>query len=476
MANVRQMPELYLRGSLANITMKGLTTTQRDHVEGLVRKIATHPDMQRHKIKFMKELSVTIAADYADDREIAEQELRVAIWRGVVDLFYHHKYTFECQACKSPTYMTKRSKPKAIDRIQTPCPNCRCVEISDPGDIEVLQHRVRDNNKFITIEEFQASYADMPDGFAAPTYKTTIQAIAGVKKYADPQSIIDDDKQLRKFFGEFVWNYFRQQINENKRKEHNKEPQGILGDTDWLLTQEVISLCNQMGVDYNFCEKTEPEHGAYNIKICGLTTPPEFTAEFARIRSKGELYGVTIRAGVQTIEVMVSPDATPMPVHQEWGMPNGKTKWIIAQMEEPPVGGKLLSQHQIEVYRPEHVSVMDNFASPTEESDNSDFTITQISYRTIGGERMDSDNHIDTVDNSEVMTTIRASIPDGCCKDVFDILSGQGDISFRFTTKYGDSPPKINHIAEFLGITARAVNEHKKTIGVHMHYNDFVPN
>ncbi len=475
MANVRQMPELYLRGSLANITMRGLTADQREHAEGLVRRIAAHPDMQRHKIKFMKKLSVTIAADYANDREIAEQELRVAIWRGVVSLFYHHKYTFQCRACGSSTYMTKRSKPKAIDRIQAPCPNCRCIEIDSPGDSEALQHRVRDNDKYMTIEDFQTSYTDMPDGFAAPTYKTTIFPIAGAKKYDNPQAIVDDDQQLRKFFGEFVWNYFRQQINENKRKEHNKEPQGIVGSTDWLLTQEILSLCNQMEIDYNYCERTEPENGVYTIKICGLTTPPEFTAEFVRLKAKGELYGVPIRVTTQTIEVVVSPDATPMPIHQEW-LPPGKTKseWIIAQMQEPPKGGKLLQQFQVKVYRPEHVSVMDNFASSTEEQNSSDFTISQISYRTIGGERME-DNHIDTVDNLEAMRAIRCAIPDGHCKDVWDILSSQGEISVQFTNKYGDGPAKINHIAEFLGITTRAVNTYKEMIKLHMQANNFVP-
>lgn len=455
MAKVRQMPELYLRGSLANITMSQLTADQKEHIEGLIAKVSTHPEMQHHKAKFMKKLSVTIAADYADDRQNAEQEFRVAIWRGVVSLFYHHKYTFICRACKSSTYTTKRSKPKAIDRIETPCPNCCCVEINDPGDCTILKNRIAEQNPYLTLEEFQASYADMPDGFVAPTYKTTIEAVPGAKKYDDPQAIMDDAKQLRKFFGEFIWNYFRQHINENKRKEHGKDLRPLLGPTDYLITMELISICNQLKIDYNYISKTEPENGRYTIRIIGLTTPPEFTAEFARIKNKSDFYGVPIIVTQNTIEVMVTPDALPIPIKESRNKDKTVTRW------------------QIKIYQPEHVGVLDSVG--TEDQDSSDFTLSQVSYRTVGGERMNYDDHIMSVENSEAMEAIRMALPDGHCKDVFDILSGLGEISDRFTAIYGDNTPKINHIAEFLGITARAVNTHKRDIEIHARANDFLP-
>jgi hypothetical protein len=88
---------------------------------------------------------------------------------------------------------------------------------------------------------------------------------------------------------------------------------------------------------------------------------------------------------------------------------------------------------------------------------------------------MDLEDHVSSVDNHEVMDAIRDSLPDGHCKDVFDILSGQGDTYLRFTETYGDGEAKINHIAQFLGITTRAVNQHKQTIQMHCLANDFVP-
>lgn len=459
MANVRQMPKLYVRGSLANVTMAGLTKDQRKHVDKLVEKVSTHPDMQRHKIKVMKELGVTIAADYSDDRLAAEEEYNIAIWRGVVDIFYHHKYTFTCRACNSGTYTTKRSKPKAIDRVQIPCPNCRKVEIDNPGEVDALKEKVRLGEVFIDHDEFQASYKDMPEGFGTPTCKSTILPIAGARKYTDPQSIIDDDKQLRKFFGEFVWNYFRQQINENKRTEHRKDPVPLTGETDWLIVQEIISLCNLMGVDYNYCEKVEPQHGVYSIRLCGVTTPPEFTVEFARLRAKGELYGVQVTAGQSSIDVAVSPDAAPMPMNIEI---DKKTKEEIYRW-------------QVKVYKPEHVSVLDNFSNAENDQENSGFTISQVSYRTVRGGRMDLDDHVESVDNREAMSAIRDALPEGHCQDVFDIFAGQSEIYDRFSAKYGDKEPRINHVAEFLGITTRAVNNHKESIRIHMDLNNLVP-
>lgn len=441
MANVRQMPELYLRGSLANITMKNLTTDQRRHVEGLVHQVTSHPDMQRHKIKVMKELGVTIAADYSDDREIAEEEYRIAVWRGVVDLFYHRKYTFNCRACNSGTYLTKRSKPKAIDRVQTPCPNCGQVEITDPGDVPALQEKVRLGEKFITQDDFQELTKDLPDGFKQPACKSTIDYVPGQRKYENPQAIVDDDRQLRKFFGEFVWNYFRQQINENKRKEHRKHPQEIKGPADWVILQELLCLCARMEVDYNYCPKTEPKDGVHTIRLFGLLTPPEFTAEFAALRWKAWMHKVPVEVIHGGFTVAVCPEAPE----------------IVT-----------------EIVKPEHVSVLDNFASVSDEQD-SDFTISQISYRTVGGYRMDLDNHVETVDNGEVMRAIRDALPDGHCKDIFDIFSGQGEKYMEFSEKYGDGEPKISHVADFLGITTRAVNNHKAAIKVHSLANNLVP-
>lgn len=449
MSLVRQLPALFLRGSLANQTMANLTKAQRDHVDKVFDYVINHAEMQRHRHRVMKELSVTIAGDYKDDRRAAEQEFEVAVWRGVVNLFCHRKYTYKCLACGQDRYTTKRGRPKMIDRVQSPCPNCKMIKVVEAGETNVAV------GAFMTHEEFQATYADFSDYQIPPKSVSPIIAIPGQMAYANPQQIIDDPKQLRKFFGEFVWNYFRQQINENPREEHRKEAILLVGNTDYLITHEIMSVCNRMKVDYSYCDKMEPMNGRYTIRINGLLTPPEFTAEFAQLKAKAELYGVPVHTTTTTIEVMVSPDAGQMPMLEKRGK-NGRTeRW------------------QVEYYRPEHVNVLDSFNKSDDQ--DSDHTISQTSHRTVGGERMDLEDHVTSVDNSEVMHAVREAIPDGHCKDVFDILRGLGDVYDAFSQRYGDGEPRINHIASFLGITARAVNQHKQTIMLCCMANNFVP-
>ncbi len=452
MANVRQMPQLYLRGSLANITMAGLTREQQDHINVLFPHVINHPEMQRHRVGFLKELKVTIAADYSDDREIAAEEYKIAVWKGIVELFYHHKYSFRCAACEQSQWVTKYAKPKLIDRIQPVCPNCKHVEVLDPGDVPGLV-----KGQFMHEDAFQECYKDLPSDKRSPKSKSPIRPVTGIKKYANPQDLIDDPKQLRKFFGEFVWNYFRQQINENKRKQHRKEPVRAMGDTDELMVAQIISLCTEKEVEFEYCPKGNPRNGKYSIMITGLLTPPEFTAEFARLKNQAELYGVRIDATPVSIDVYVNKEAPPLPIQEKVGKKGRIDRW------------------QVLLYQPEHVSVLDNLARVTN-GQEPDQTITQISYRTVGGgENMDLDDHTSGVENNETLRVIRDGLPEGHCQDVFDILTQQGDTYMRFSAQYGDGEARINHISVFLGITTRAVNMHKETIRVLCHANELVP-
>jgi hypothetical protein len=238
----------------------------------------------------------------------------------------------------------------------------------------------------------------MPDGWRAPVAKSTIVAVPGAGKYNNPDKIIEDNRQLRKFFGEFVWNYFRQQINENKRKEHRKDPIHLLGDTDYIITQEILSLCGQMGVDHNYCHRSEPKDGKYTIRIFGLLTPPEFTAELAQLKAKADLFGVPVTITSTTIEIAVTPDAPQLPIVEK-----KDDNWKKDDDEK-------VTQWQALVYRPEHVSVLNNPAYTADEQE-SDFTLTQVSYRTVGGERMGLEDHVATTDNNEGMRIVRGSSP-----------------------------------------------------------------
>jgi hypothetical protein len=417
--------------------MANLTAAEQTHVATVVDRVVKHPEMQRHRSRFLKELGDTIGADYNDDRLAAEEEFQIAVWRAVVNLYYHRKYDFCCRACGSGHYQTKRGKPKAIDRQQIPCPNCGNVLIKTAGDTDLAV------GTFVTHDTFQASYRDFMPGQVSPTCESCIDYISGNKIYEEPDKILEDSRQLAKFFGEFVWNYFRQTLRENSRVEHRKTPQKIFGPADRVIVEELLSLCARLKLDYNYCPHTQPEYGHYHIRIVGLQTPPEFSAEFAVLRDRARQHGVVINVDDIYIRVKIHTNA-----------PNIEAF----------------------VVKPEHVLVLDNHASDTADADEGKtFTISQISYRTVGLERMQNDDHVGGIDNDDVMTAVRGALPDGDCQKVFDIFGGQGQVYLDFSEEFGDGKPCINHIARFLGITTRAVNQHKETIKVCCLANDFVP-
>jgi len=431
---IRQMPGLYLRGSIANITMVGLSPEEKAHIELVFDHVIHHEEMVRHKQKVMKEFGVTIRADYADDRAAAEQEFNIAVWRGLVSIFYHRTYEFECTNCGATASLTQRGKPKPIDRMVTPCPVCHMAEIVDPG---CSDHNPGD---LVNYTELQERYKLV--GFGTPTFKSCIRPIPKEKKYDNPDEIIGCPKQLKRFFGEFVWNYFRQQIKENKRKEHNKTPVEITGPADQMIVELILSLCSRMNVDYNRHHKVEPVNGRYTIDLLGLLTPPEFSIELALVRVLAESHGVVVTTTAQAIEIAVHPN--------------------------PPT-------IKVSIVRAAHVTIIDNQLTVTDDEENSGFSISQVSYKTVGARRMDQDDHVQTTDIREAATRTRAALPDGDCQSVYDIYCQIGPVYDKFSEVYGNGTPRINHIADFLGITARAVKQCRDVIQVQCLANDFVP-
>ena len=64
MGIIRQLPGLYLRGSIANISLANMTREQKQKVDHICYIVFNHPEMAKHKAKFIKELSHTIKGDY----------------------------------------------------------------------------------------------------------------------------------------------------------------------------------------------------------------------------------------------------------------------------------------------------------------------------------------------------------------------------------------------------------------------------
>lgn len=429
MAIIRQMPALFLRGSIATVTMSNLTEQDIQFLNQMTDYVGNHPEMARNKSRMIKELGGTIRGDYADDRNSAEQEYNIAIWRGLVDLYYHCDYTFKCGHCQSQTYLTKRGKPKAIERQTVPCPNCGMAEVKDPGDADL---KIGD---IVPHADMQEAHKNLTH---TPRYKSTIKYTAGPKKHQNPQAVVDCPKQLKKFFGEFVWNYFRQHIKENKRIEHKKRTVIIAGPADTMGVEQIKNICDRMKLDYEY-NKLDGKH---ILSVNSLQAPPEFTIELALIRSTLEQHGIIVLCSNHSID-------------------------IKEDLNAPVI--------EVSVTKPEHVMVVDNNQNAGGDECESSFTINQVSHRTSGGAKMDQEDHVALLDMTEAAKKVRESLPDGDCKKIYDILSQNGDTYDGYSKNYGIGKPKTNHIAEFLGITTRQVKQHKESIKINCLAFDFHP-
>jgi len=436
MSIVRQMSQLLLRGSLANVTMANLSSEQQRNIEVIIDKISSHPKMANHKARFIKELGGTIGADYRDDRSSAEEEFLIAIWRGAVDLVYHNKYRFSCRNCKKSSYVGQNGRSKEFDRLYPICPSCSCVEVVNSGDTSLIV------GQFVTHEQYQNVYRQFTGDQATPECKTPISYHVICARFDNPQRILEDDSQLVKFFSEYLWNYFRQMLKENGRFEHQRSPQHIKGPGDEIILEEILSLCTRMKVEYHYSDDGQTKD-EYIITITGLKTPPEFTVDFIDILRK---------ASDNNIRILISD-----------------TSIVVKKNHNAPFLEAFIN-------KPEHVLMFNGPSTSDDEEEGQSFTISQVSYKTIGAEQMNQPSHTSVIDNEDVISAIRSSLPEGECQQVFDIWSGRGQTFIEFTKQFGDKPACINHIARHMRITTRAVNQHKDTIRINMLAHGMLPN
>lgn len=178
MTSVRQLPMFHIRGTLASITMKNLTPEQKLESQKITIQIANHPEIKKHIRTVHSKLSKTIKADYKDD-EAVTTDCIINIWKGVVLLLYHQKYTLSCGICGSNTYRSESGKDQTIYTQEKVCPSCK---------------------------------KSNPDG----TSPIIIQSHGA--KCEDPYAIINDPEQVSKFFGKYLSNSISQQLRENPTK------------------------------------------------------------------------------------------------------------------------------------------------------------------------------------------------------------------------------------------------------------------
>jgi hypothetical protein len=452
MAIIRQMSELYLRGSLANVTMKNLTEREIQFCQQLTERVANHECMKKHRYQVVRVLGETIGADYREDRFAAEQEYKIAIWRAVVNLFFHRHYKFTCMSCGSSQRIVKTTGiSKPFDQLYMPCPVCNKIKITQPG---CTGYTI---GQYVEHEEFQDSYVGLTSDL--PSCESSIVASVGDYydlqqldqllsdgqinervyerrtqqfRYDDPEVIIEDEIQMAKFFGEFVWGYFKQQLRENTRTEHKKKPVRFYGRADEVVVEDLKSLATRLKIRFIYCTATQPEEGWFKVQISGLHSSPEFTFELLPIIQKAYDHGVVLKVEHNSIKVKQDLDAPFLETF---------------------------------IIKPEHVVMTESDDRPSNAEDGKAFSIDSVSHKTSYGENMDTLDHTQVLESQDVLDTIYQSLPAGHCQKIFKLYQQYGDVYEDFRQQFeGDGEPKQAHIARYLGITPRMVKHHIRVI------------
>jgi len=191
MSAERQLPFLFLRGSLSSVTLKNITPEEKAKVELVFHDLVNEPELKKTKIKFSKTFNRTIRADY-EEEEATEQDYLIALWRACADLLVHRKvigYVFD--NCSATSY---------VNDLGMTIKHNQCYQISPCCGVVKL------NGQFVNPESLTPEQFDQSD--------SPITAIRGDRKYTD--EILNDRASLIKFVSKHIANYQQQVIKENQ--------------------------------------------------------------------------------------------------------------------------------------------------------------------------------------------------------------------------------------------------------------------
>lgn len=191
---VDQVPKLYLRGALINITLKNLTSEQRDGLSAEVQEWFDAPELESIRQGFIQQLRSTIGGEYHNP-EAASQEFRIALMKGLCYLRHHCKYTIKCGHCGSKTH-----KGRKHQRLLAICPSCEYVKYNDK-----LMH--------VTAADKLISATKDPK---KKEYQSAFVAIPGSRSAIKSDEITGDRLRMVKFLTKIAKNYIKQQLAENK--------------------------------------------------------------------------------------------------------------------------------------------------------------------------------------------------------------------------------------------------------------------
>jgi len=454
---VRQMSEVFLRGSLANETMKHLTKEQVERSGNLAKEISEAQILAGHRQEFIYRLSTTISCDYKDS-EIARQEFLIAIWRAVVYLLYHKDYNFKCDACHHSTYISQSGNPTVINRRFPVCPRCKCCKITKRAGSKFKK------GSFVEYEQLQeVSEVLRAKGKEPPTHTSCIRTIPGQSKVADPEALLNDPVQVVKYFGTWVWNYFRQILLENKRTYHDKVNHRIIGPAARVVADAISNILSQYGVEYYYAPD-EDKDGVFKIACNFFYAPPVVVGRMAialdglnghdtRNFSKRDRKYYAFNRKLKKIGIDVTWTRTGIEVRDT---------------------NKEIRCLEFDLSSAQEVQLVSNVIGTQNGGDDDTLdTIKQLEQRD-----MYPDQGVPAIDGHDVLVAVRDSLNDNAQK-VFDLITGgvvsDGEgIYEEFAEQFPDSVrmnhgiPRQNKMAEFLCCSTKDIQRCRADIKAQM--------
>lgn len=242
-----QLAKLFIRGSLANKTSKGLTREQLTEVEKHVMIVFNDPALGKAKYRFSSALSSTIGNEYKDI-DAGLHEVLITIWQATVDVLHHRP---------------KKEIKKSLEK--------RGINADYILDLNIV--------------DAQAEY----------------EKITGEEAPEIDRTILTDRVQRKKFYQTYIFNYLRQILRENKINKVKQEV-SVTGPADQMTLDRIVNAIKNMKnkVDFSIIK----EGSSYIIDVNTNNIPFDGVLEINKIADEFEAHGIKIEYADNSVKII----------------------------------------------------------------------------------------------------------------------------------------------------------------------------
>jgi hypothetical protein len=429
MSYERQLPYLYLRGSLNSITLKNITSEEKQKVELVFHNLLQEPELHKTRLKFIKRFNRTIRADYKDDVRCSEQDYIVALWRACADLLVHRKISgFVCGGCGANSYTNKKGMVIKFNQ---------CYHIS-PCCEKVMVDNVIKSPEDCTEEEFKSSMSP-------------IAAIRGDRKYDD--RLLSDREGLIKFISKHISNYQQMVIKENQRATYTTTTNTNISALSAAVT-ELVSVLRKHKHDVEICTIAGASEIPIPAEQIDRTQSDNFTLKFDTLSCNTDLI----------IQVMMI-----LQEHSKCGIIHSLSDGHLSLSGNPDT--------KISVVRTakEKISFNSGMVSSGPESNSISDGLDNLTHG--GANTTPSVNHERSIEVSDIVDKIAENLCD-ISKTIWILqvqssglsLKGEPDKFEEYSTKYPGNKFNNTDLADHLGVNIGTIKRCRQEIEIHCRY------